>query len=111
MLLNRIQPNLDQHLRPNQNGFWPKRSTTSHILALRRIIVDVKRNNLKAVLLFVDFSKAFDSVHRGKMIKILSAYAIPDQLVNAIAKFYENTKARWRERLLQNLSWCYSDLY
>ena len=94
MLLNRIQPKLDQHLRPNQNGFRPKRSTTSHILALRRIIEGVKRNNLKAVLLFVDFSKAFDSVHRGKMMKILSAYGIPDQLVNAIAKFYENTKAR-----------------
>ena len=28
------------------------------------------------------------------MMKILSAYGIPDQIVNAIAKFYENTKAR-----------------
>ena len=38
MLLNRIQPHLDPHLRPNQNGFRPKRSTTAHILALRIII-------------------------------------------------------------------------
>ena len=28
------------------------------------------------------------------MMKILSANGIPDQIVNAIAKFYENTKAR-----------------
>ena len=27
-------------------------------------------------------------------MKILSAYGIPDQIVNAIAKFYENTKVR-----------------
>ena len=38
MLLNCIQPVLDPLLRPNQNGFRPGRSTTSHILALRRII-------------------------------------------------------------------------
>ena len=94
MLLNRIQPKLDPHLRPNQNGFRPGRSTTAHILALRRIIEGVKRNNLKAVLLFVDFSKAFDSIHRGKMMKILRAYGIPEQLVNAISTLYEETRAK-----------------
>ena len=35
MILNRIQPEIDKHLRPNQNGFRPGRSTTVHILALR----------------------------------------------------------------------------
>lgn len=38
MILNRIQPVLDPLLRPNQNGFRPGRSTTAHILALRRVI-------------------------------------------------------------------------
>jgi len=34
MILNRIQPKLDQHLRANQNGFRPGRTTTAaHILA------------------------------------------------------------------------------
>ena len=41
MILNRIQPKLDQHLRPNQNGFRPGRSTTAHILELRRLIEGV----------------------------------------------------------------------
>ena len=94
MLLNRIQPQLDPHLRHNQNGFRPHRSTTSHILALRRIIEGVKRNHLKATLLFVDFSKAFDSIHRGKMIKILRAYGIPEQIVLVISKLYEGTRAK-----------------
>ena len=94
MLLLRIQPKLDPLLRPNQNGFRPKRSTTAHILALRRLIENVKRKNLKSVILFVDFSKAFDSVHRGKMLKILKAYGIPDQLVSAIDKLYEGTRAK-----------------
>lgn len=94
MILNRVQPVLDPLLRPNQNGFRPGRSTTAHILALRRIIEGVKRKDLKAALLFLDFSKAFDSVHRGKLIKILRAYGIPDQIVNAISKLYESTRAK-----------------
>lgn len=94
MLLLRIQPKLDPLLRPNQNGFRPKRSTTAHILALRRLIENVKRKHLKSVILFVDFSKAFDSVHRGKMLKILKAYGIPEQLISAIDKLYEGTRAK-----------------
>lgn len=94
MILLRIQPKLDPLLRPNQNGFRPSRSTTTHILALRRIIEGVKRNHLPATIVFVDFSKAFDSVHRGKMLKILKAYGIPDQLVQAIGKLYEGTRAK-----------------
>ena len=94
LILNRIQPVLDPHLRPNQNGFRPGRSTTSQILALRRLIEGVKANNLPAAILFLDFRKAFDSIHRGKMLKILKAYGIPDELVKAIAKMYENTRAR-----------------
>ena len=46
------------------------------------------------MILFVDFKKAFDSVHRGKMMKILKTYQIPENLREAIAKLYGNTKAR-----------------
>ena len=47
MILNRIQPVLDPHLRPNQNGFRPGRSTSSQILALRRLIEGVKATFFK----------------------------------------------------------------
>ena len=57
MLLNRIRPEIDEHLRPNQNGFRPGRSTLAHILALRRLIEGVKSHNLKAVLVLIDFKK------------------------------------------------------
>ena len=94
MILNRILPAIDPHLRPNQNGFRPGRTTAAHILALRRIIESAKKFNLKAILVFIDFKKAFDSIHRGKMLKILQAYGIPEKLVKAIAVLYENTKAK-----------------
>ena len=73
LLFNRIQPEVEKILRRNQNGFRKNRSTVSQILTVRRIIEGVKAKNMQAALLFVDFSKAFDSVHRGKMEKILLA--------------------------------------
>ena len=76
MILNRIQPAIDEHLRPNQNGFRPNRSTSSHILAFRRIIEGVKQNKLPAVSTFVDFRKAFDGVHCAKMMKIVIDYTM-----------------------------------
>ena len=36
-------------------------------LAIRRILEGVRAKNLQATLLFVDFTNAFDSIHRGKI--------------------------------------------
>ena len=94
MILNRIRPKLDPHLRPNQNGFRAGRTTVSQILALRRIIEGIKEYNLPAVMTFIDFKKAFDMIHRGQMLKILVAYGIPEELTTAIADTYSNTKAK-----------------
>jgi hypothetical protein len=94
MILNRIRSVIDPMLRVNQNGFRPKRTTVAQILALRRIIEEVKRNNLPAVLTFIDFKKAFDSIHRSKMMKILKAYGIPPNLLCAIDNMYTNTRAK-----------------
>ena len=65
MLLNRIRPHIDPRLRINQNGFRKDRSTAVQILTIRRLIEGIKEYNLPAVLTFVDFKKAFDSIHRG----------------------------------------------
>ena len=70
MILNRIQPKINPHLRPNQNGFRPGKSTVAHILASRKLIEGVKLRSLRAVLTFVD--SAFDSIHCGRMLRILS---------------------------------------
>ena len=96
MLRNRIQPEIGNVLRRNQNGFRKNRSTGSQILTVRRIIEGVRARNLQAVLLFVDFSKAFDSIHRGKMEQILLAYGIPKETVDAIMMLYKNTRAKVR---------------
>ena len=94
MLLFRIRPHIEPILRNNQNGYCPKRSTVGQILTLRRLIEGIKSKNLSAVLTFVDFSKAFDSIHWGKLMQILQAYGIPDSIVSAINILYEDTMAQ-----------------
>ena len=69
-------------------------TTTSQILALRRLIEGIKDKNLSAIIIFIDFKKAFDTIHRGKLIKILRAYGIPEKLVRAIEAMYTDTKAK-----------------
>ena len=72
LILNRIRPQLDKNLLKNHNGFRQNRSTVGQILTIQRIIEGVKAKNLKAVLVFVDFSKAFDSIHRRKLQRLCS---------------------------------------
>ena len=94
LLRNCIEPKIDNILRKNQNDFRRTRSTTSQILTIRRILEGVREKNLQATILFVDFTKAFDSIHRGKMEQILPAYGIPEETVAAIMILYRNTKVR-----------------
>ena len=49
---------------------------------------------LLAVIIFIDFKKAFDSVHRGTLMKILLAYGIPKAIVDIIGLLYTNMKAQ-----------------
>ena len=54
--------------------------------------------NLQATILFVDFTKGFDSIHSGKMEQILLAYGIPKETVATIMILYRNTKVKVRSQ-------------
>ena len=94
LLRNRIEPKIDNLLRKNQNSFRRNRPTTSQILTIRRILEGVRAKNLLVTILFVDFTKAFDSIHWGKMEQILQAYGLPKETVAAIMILYSNTKVK-----------------
>ena len=74
---NCIEPKIEKILGKNQNGFQRNRSTTAKILTIRRILKGVRAKYFEATILFVDFSKVFDSIHKGKMEQILLANGLP----------------------------------
>ena len=43
------------------------------------------------MLLYINFTKAFDSIHRDKMAEILDSYGIPERTIKAIMMLYKNT--------------------
>ena len=59
------------------------------ILTIRQILEGVRTKNLEATILFVDFSKAFDSIPRRKIEQ-------PKETVEAIMMLYKNTKVEVR---------------
>ena len=77
LLCNHIGPKIENMLWKNQNGYRRNRSTMSQILTIRRIPEGLCAKTLEATILFVGFTKAFDSIHRGKMEQILLAYRAP----------------------------------
>ena len=96
MLLNRTRPKLDRVLRKNQNGSRINLSTSGQKLTIGCILEGIKSKNLLAALLFIEFSKAFDSIHRGKMKEILSVYVITKETEDAIIILYHDTSSMVR---------------
>ena len=95
LLRNRIEPKIEKILRKNQNGFWRNQSTTLQILTIHQILKGVHAKNLEATI-FIDSSKAFDSIHWGKMEQILLLYSLHKETVAAIMMLYKNTKVKVR---------------
>ena len=67
---------------------------SSQILTIYQILEDVGAKNLEMTILFVDFSKAFDFIHRGKMEQILLTYRLPKETVTGIMILYKNMKVK-----------------
>ena len=94
IILERLKSKLDDKMRGQQFGFRPGRSCTDAIFTLRRILEMSKEFQKKLVLHFIDFKKAFDSVNRDALWKILRYYGIPQKIIKMVQAFYSNCKCR-----------------
>ena len=65
-------------------------------MSVRRILEGVREKHLEATIIFVDFTKAFDSKNRGKMEEIILADVLPPKTLAAIMILYKNTKVNVR---------------
>ena len=62
-------------------AFGKNRSKASQIWTICRILEGVRAKNLEATVLFVDFTKAFHSIHRGKMEHIQITNGLPKETI------------------------------
>ena len=74
---------------------------------MRQIIERVRTKNLEAILVVVYLSKAFDSIHREKVEKILIVYNLPPKTVSAKMILYKKHKTNDSlTRLCHRLHYC-----
>ena len=91
VIMKRLSLAVDHRLREEQAGFRRERGCIDHIFTLRNIIEQSTEWQHTLYVNFVDFVKAFDSVHRHSLWKLLRAYGIPPpHLVEIIKSFYDN---------------------
>ena len=90
VLLDRIEPHVDQVLRDEQAGFRKGRSCADQIFLLRHVLQANEEMRQPLVLCFVDFEKAFDSICRQTMKKIMRYYGIPLKIVEIIMDMHYN---------------------
>ena len=94
VILNRIIKHLVDDIYPeSQCGFRSGRGTIDMIFSLRQVAEKVREKNQELYMVFVDVTKAFDTVNRQALWKVLKKLGIPDKMLNTIISFHEGMKA------------------
>ena len=88
ILIKRIVAGTDAELRGEQAGFRKGINTTEQIFVLRNIIEQVAEWNSSLYLCFVEYEKAFDSIHRYTLWKIIRCYGIPTKIMRMVQVIY-----------------------
>ena len=98
IVIDRIHMGIDHRLRKGQARFRFGRGTTEQIFILRNILEQVNEWHATLYINFVDFEKAFDSVHRNGLWVIMNQCGIPQKIVNIIKALYDGFECRCRGR-------------
>ena len=89
ILISRMQGGVDHRLRKEKAELGPGRATVEQIFILRNILEQFNEWNATMYLHFVDIEKAFNSVHRESLWRIMRGYGIPDKLIRLAKALYD----------------------
>ena len=99
LMLNRLSKHVTNIglIPESQCGFVPGKSTTDSSFALQQLQEKCRLMNQDLYLLFIDLTKAFDTVYRRGLWLILEKAGCPGHFVGIIRSFHDNMKATVRE--------------
>nr|KAG5704008.1 hypothetical protein BaRGS_032097 [Batillaria attramentaria] len=81
-------------LRDQQAGFRRNRSCADQIASLRIIVEQSLEWNSPLYINFIDYEKAFDSVDREALWKLLRHYGVPGKIISLIQCTYKDMSCR-----------------
>ena len=94
ILNNRLRKVLESVIPPEQTGFVPNRSISENIILLQDSIFYAKRHHPSAIIVSLDFEKAYDRVQRPVMMEILKKMGFGPRWLTAIATMYKSRVAK-----------------
>nr|VZI47838.1 unnamed protein product [Spirometra erinaceieuropaei] len=95
ILLNRLNNHLEQGLLPeSQCGFRRHRGTTDMIFAARQLQEKCQETRTHLYSTFVDLTKAFDTVNREGLWKIMQKFGCPERFTQVVRQLHDGMMAR-----------------
>nr|VZI00492.1 unnamed protein product [Spirometra erinaceieuropaei] len=98
ILLNRLNNHLEQSLLPeSQCGFRRHRGTTDMIFAARQLQEKCQEMRTHLYSTFVDLTKAFDTVNREGLWKIMQKFGCPERFTQMVRQLHDGLMARVKD--------------
>ena len=95
ILLNRLINHLEQGLLPeNQCRFRKELGTTDMIFVARQLQEKCQEQNVDLYTTFVDLTKAFDTVSRNGLWKIISKFGCPHKFIQVVRQLHDGMQAQ-----------------
>ena len=96
ILLNRLNAHLDQTglIPESQCGFRKDRGTIDMIFTARQLQEKCQEQNVDLYMTFVDLTKAFDTVSRDGLWKIMAKFGGPPRFIAMVRQFHDGMQAR-----------------
>ena len=90
-ILNWLKPRAEQLLRESQCGFRQGRGCADQLFSVRILMEKACEFHQSLYACFIDLKKAYDSVHRNSLWRILKhTYHLPEKLLTIIRALHED---------------------
>ncbi len=96
LVYKRLRDHVDDNdiLSDNQAGFRAQHSCTHQIVVLEQIVqIETQQGNAVHGCL-IDIRKAFDSIHRGQLFRILKDESFPPDVIEVLKAMYRTETSR-----------------
>ena len=94
IIQTRLSKLAENVLTESQCGFRKERSTIDMIFSLRQIQEKSIEQDQELYMIFVDFRKAFDTVDRRMLWKVLKIFGCTETFVDIIRQFHDGTRGK-----------------
>jgi hypothetical protein len=91
--LEKIKPYIEKITGDYQNGLTDGRSVIHNMFVMIITNVKIWEYNQSVQYLFIDFQKAYDSIHRDTLWKCMEELKIPEELISMCKTCVQKTRS------------------